>query len=172
MKGSFQTKAFFCLLQNNYNTGWMQGLWTQAGKWINQGIRLWQVTSMQVTAHRDPRIRAHTSQSSADPSTGFGTGTSDHQQPSGKAREGCELPCQGGLAAQCYWKTQKFLQHECKLWLLFRGQNINPVWKQWQLSIFVIFYKDTDFISAVYWNLIGFFCLQNMASNGSLYQMR
>lgn len=53
MKGSFQTKAFFCLLQNIYNTGRMQGLWTQAGKLINQGTELLQVTLMQVTTHSD-----------------------------------------------------------------------------------------------------------------------
>lgn len=53
-----------------------------------QGVRLLQVTPMQVTAHRDPRMRAHASQSSADPSTGPGTGTSNHQQPQDTAGKG------------------------------------------------------------------------------------
>lgn len=51
------------------------------------------------------------------------------------------------------------------------GKNINPVRKQWQLSVFVIFYKDIDFILAVYWNFTEFFYLQNMAQNGSLWDV-
>lgn len=61
-----------------------------------------------------------------------------HIQPlaaTGHSWEGLRAarPGRFGSTVLCGKLRQKCLQHKGKLWLLLRGQNINPVWKQWQL---------------------------------------